>query len=100
MIKITDNYAVKADTRCFTICKKGIRKGKATWEPEFYFTSLEHVFQKLISLAMVEGIQKGSWQDVAKEVFETKTLIKDKMDILTSIKIRPSTSGEGREKTI
>jgi len=83
----------------FTICKKGKRKGKETWDPEWYFTSLEHVFQKLISLAVAEGVRKGSWEDVWREVSETKHLIKDKMRVLTSIKIQPSASGENRRAT-
>jgi len=93
VIQITKHYAIKADNVCFTICKKGKRKGKVTWEPEWYFTSLEHVFQKLVSLAVAEGIKKGSWEDVWREVSETKNMIKDKMDILTSIEIQPSASG-------
>lgn len=99
MIQITDQYAVKADTSCFTICRKGKRKGKATWEPEFYFTSLEHVFQKFISLAVAKGIEKCSWEDVWREVSETKALIKEKMAVLTSLEIKPETSGNERERT-
>ena len=100
MIIISKEYALKADQRCFTICKKGKREGKASWEPEFYFTDLNHVFQKLISLAIVKGVNKGSWDEVKKEVKKTREMIESKMDILTSIKIPNTTSGESREETI
>ena len=100
MIQITANYAIDANMSCFTICKKGKRKGKTSWEPEFYFTSLEHVFQKLISLAVARGIEKGSWEHVWREVSETNKLIKEKMAVLTSLEIQPSTSGNECEQSI
>lgn len=87
MIELTKNYAISADTRCFTICRRRTKKGKSIWEAEFYFTSLEHVFEKLVTLAIVKGIQKGSWEDVLKEVIETKQMIREKMALLTSLEM-------------
>ena len=54
----------------------------------------------MISLAMVEGINQGSWEYVAKEVSEVKHLIKEKMDVLTSLETPPSTSGFERGEAI
>ena len=85
MIQVSENYRIDADSRCFTIYRKTKVKGKIVWKSEFYFTSLEHVFQKLINLSVAKGIDAGSWKAVAKEVSETKKLIKDKMEVLTSL---------------
>ena len=81
MIKITDTMAIKADKRSYSICffktwiDKKTGKEKSDWKPEFHFTEPEHVFMKMIKLAVAEGINDGTWFHVLAKVEDAKATI-------------------------
>ena len=97
MIELTKNYAIKADRNCFTICIKGTEKGETVWNAKWYFTSLDHVFLKIISLSVAEGIKKGSWEAVSKELTKAKNMIEEKMDIILNTAKKNDIPLEGKK---
>ena len=90
MIKITDTMGIRASKRSYTICfrkiyideKTGAEKEK--WEPEFFFTEPEHLFIKMIKLAVAEGINDGTWYNVLCRVEDAKaTIMRTILPVLT-----------------
>jgi hypothetical protein len=84
MIKITNDVAINADRRSFSICFRYIYKGKSSWRAEYYFTDMDQLFKKLVNLAIVDGINEGSWASVGRRVEETKAMIEEKMALIVS----------------
>lgn len=77
MIQINDKYAIKADKRCYMLCTPVKTKEGRSWKSEWYFTDIQHLFDKLIKLAVAEGINEGAWEAVLTRVQEAKKQITD-----------------------
>jgi hypothetical protein len=97
MIQITEDIGIRADRRCFSLCFRRQKKGKEVWEAESYFSDLDHLFRKLINLAVVAGVNEGSWEAVSKDNAEMKAAISEKLDQILSISPRQTRSEAGEK---
>lgn len=79
VIKITDKLAIDADSYCYKFLKPKKRKGGPKWESYKYFTEFEHIVDELIRMAVLDGVQKGGFDEILAEIAKTKT------DILQNI---------------
>ena len=96
MIQLNDDMAIKADNRNFSVCFRRKKHGKEVWTPEFYFTDLDHLLNKLVNLAIARGINEGSWEAVRNRVDETKAMISKQMDLILSQTPWHAKSGAGQ----
>lgn len=75
MIQINDKYAIKADNMSFKVATVGFDKGVKTFRTRWYFNKLDHTLDKILDLAVADGIDQGSWAAVLDEIQKVRIKI-------------------------
>lgn len=68
MIQINKRYGIRRSKMCVSICKSFMVKGNKEWRDMWFFTDVPAALEKFIDMAVLRGLDKGSWTDVINEV--------------------------------
>lgn len=68
MIQINRRWAIKRSKMAVSLCKSLKVKGKIEWREQYYYSDVPAAMEKLIDIAVLRGIDKGSWQAVVDEI--------------------------------
>lgn len=68
MIQINKRWAVKRSKMAVSLCKSYKVKGELEWREMYFFSNIPQALEKLVDMAVLRGLDKGSWKDVITEV--------------------------------
>jgi predicted nucleic acid-binding OB-fold protein len=92
MIQINRSYGIRTGVAntSITLCKSHEKKGEIIWIDIAYFNDLYQALDKLVNLAVLKGIDRGSWRAVVEEVAKARRDINDIKE-----KLKVDTRGSG-----
>jgi len=82
MIQINKRYAIKPNKSAVALCKSYMVKGKKEWREVGYYNDIPGALDKLSHLAVLRGIDQGSWEAVISELEQLRVEISAIRDAL------------------
>lgn len=76
MIQINKRWGIRTSgTNAVSLCKSIMVKGEKRWNDEYYFANIPQALNKLVDMAVMRGLDKGSWDAVISELEQTRAEI-------------------------
>lgn len=93
MIKLGDNWALKSDSYCVTVCRKHIAKtgkleGQVEYKPTWYYNNYQQALEGIVDRD-VQNIDASSLEEICKRIEKIKEFIKDALpEVIKSIEAK------------
>lgn len=85
MIQINKRWAIRKSKMALCLCQSQKRHGEIIWIDRYFFSKVADALEKLVDMAILRGIEKGSWEDVVSEVKQTRAEISHVREALNGL---------------
>ena len=68
MIQINKRWAIRKSKMAICLSKSIKVQGEVKWIDQYYFSDIPAALDKLVDIAVLKGLDRGSWQAVVDEV--------------------------------